>query len=76
MYFLRDINIIIVIPYLVVVELVTEERSRTTFSFIASGFKGQTPARRNPPETPLIVNELVKSSFNNLGKSIFLMVFR
>ena len=76
MYFLRDMNIIIVIPYLVVVELVNEERSRTTFSLIASWLKGQTPARRNPPETPLIVNELVKSSFNNLGKSIFRIVFR
>jgi hypothetical protein len=58
------------------VVLLFDERGCTTFSFIASPLKGYNPARPKPPETALVEKELVKSSSNNLGKSIFRIVLR
>ena len=42
---------------------------------MASWLKGQIPALRNPPETVVVENELVKSSLRSFGKSIFRIVF-
>ncbi len=60
----------------VVVELLFDERVRTTLDFIASLLYGHMPDLRKPPETALVENEILKSLSKSFGKSIFRMVFR